>query len=216
MVVTLKFQSSGRVPGNARPAVMQGGSLTVGRGPADDLVLPDPDRVLSKSHCVIEDHNGNVVVVDLSTNGTFLNYSRIPLGRTPTPLNNGDVLSVGSYELAVEISDELPDFGDLIAQPSAQVPASPGVAGLRVPEFRASPPSHAAGASLILTQAASDEILPDLAAGLLAGRIASPSVWSAAVGNVVRLLVSNGLPDGADRLGLFHPGAPVWAEARPL
>ena len=104
MGVTLKFQSSGTVPGNARPVTMQGGSLTVGRGQANDLVLPDPDRTLSKSHFVIEDHNGNVVVVDLSTNGTFLNYSKIPLGRTPTPLNTGDVLALGPYELVVEIS----------------------------------------------------------------------------------------------------------------
>ena len=124
MGVTLKFQSSGTVPGNARPVTMQGGSLTVGRGPANDLVLPDPDRTLSKSHFVIEDHNGNVVVVDLSTNGTFLNYSKIPLGRTPTPLNSGDVLGLGPYELVVEISQ--PGRGDAIAPPAAQDPLSPG------------------------------------------------------------------------------------------
>lgn len=128
MTVTLKFQSSGTVPGNARPVQMQGGSLTVGRGPSNDLVLPDPDRVLSKNHFVIEDHNGNIVIVDLSTNGTFLNYSKIPLGRTPTPLNNGDVLSLGSYELAVEISAEMPDLDDLIAPPTAQGDVSPGIA----------------------------------------------------------------------------------------
>ncbi len=126
MPVTLKFQSSGTMPGNARPIQMQGGSLTVGRGPANDLVLPDPDRTLSKSHCVIEDHNGNIVIVDLSSNGTFLNYSKIPLGRTPTPLNNGDVLALGSYELLVEISDDLPDIDDLIAAPAAQGSVSPG------------------------------------------------------------------------------------------
>ena len=126
MGVTLKFQSSGTVPGNARPVTMQGGSLTVGRGPANDLVLPDPDRTLSKSHFVIEDHNGNVVVVDLSTNGTFLNYSKIPLGRTPTPLNSGDVLGLGPYERVVEISQ--PGRGDAIAPPAAQDPLSPGQA----------------------------------------------------------------------------------------
>lgn len=128
MTVTLKFQSSGTIPGDAQPLVMRGGSLTVGRGPANDLVLPDPDRMLSKNHCVIEDHNGNIVIVDLSTNGTFLNYSRIPLGRTPTPLNNGDVLSVGGYELVVEIRDELADIADLMAQPAAQAPVSHGIA----------------------------------------------------------------------------------------
>ncbi|MCA0872583.1 type VI secretion system-associated FHA domain protein TagH [Seohaeicola saemankumensis] len=129
MPVTLKFQSSGTIPGDARPVPMRGGSLTIGRGPTNDLVLPDPERMLSKNHCVIEDHNGNVVVVDLSTNGTFLNYSKIPLGRTPTPLNNGDILCVGSYELVVDITSDLPDLDDLIAAPAAQGPASHGDAG---------------------------------------------------------------------------------------
>lgn len=111
---------------------MQGGSLTVGRGPANDLVLPDPDRLLSKNHFVIEDHNGNVVIVDLSTNGTFLNYSKIPLGKTPTPLNNGDVLALGSYELVVEISNTVPDMDDLLA-PAPMGSASHGDAS-RAPD----------------------------------------------------------------------------------
>lgn len=119
MAVSLKFQSSGMVPGDGRPVVMQAGSLTVGRGPNNDLVLPDPDRMLSKSHFVIEDHNGRIVIVDFSTNGTFLNYSKVPLGRTPTTLNNGDVLSAGGYELVVEIGQDLPDLDDLI--PTAPV-----------------------------------------------------------------------------------------------
>ncbi|UWQ81432.1 type VI secretion system-associated FHA domain protein TagH (plasmid) [Leisingera sp. S132] len=114
------------MPGDAAPVPMRGPSLTVGRGASCDLVLPDPDQMLSRNHCVIEDHNGNVVVVDLSSNGTFLNYSKIPLGRTPTPLNNGDVLCVGNYELVVEIRDDLADVGDMIAGPAAQGPASHG------------------------------------------------------------------------------------------
>ncbi|MCB4458189.1 type VI secretion system-associated FHA domain protein TagH [Leisingera sp. McT4-56] len=114
------------MPGDAAPVPMRGPSLTVGRGASNDLVLPDPDQMLSRNHCVIEDHNGNVVVVDLSSNGTFLNYSKIPLGRTPTPLNNGDVLCVGNYELVVEIRDDLADVGGMIAAPAAQAPASHG------------------------------------------------------------------------------------------
>ena len=126
MGVRLKFQSSGAIPGDGRPVVMRGGSLTVGRGSANDLVLPDPDKTLSKSHCVIEDHDGNVLVVDLSTNGTFLNYSKIPLGRTPTPLNTGDILSVGPYELLVEIAADAPDPG--LPGPAAQEAVSFGSA----------------------------------------------------------------------------------------
>ncbi|MEX0365891.1 MAG: type VI secretion system-associated FHA domain protein TagH [Ruegeria sp.] len=128
MTVNLKFQSTGVVPGDGRPVAMQGGSLTVGRGPANDLVLPDPDRTLSKNHFVIEDHNGNVVIVDLSTNGTFLNYSKIPLGRTPTPLNNGDVLIAGGYEMVVEIGADLPTFEEMIPQPAQQGGVSHGQA----------------------------------------------------------------------------------------
>jgi type VI secretion system protein ImpI/type VI secretion system protein len=119
MAVTLKFQSSGMVPGSGAPVKMQGGSLTVGRGPANDLTLPDPDRLLSKNHFVIEDHNGKVVIVDFSTNGTFLNYSKVPLGRTPTTLNNGDVLSAGAYELVVEIGQEVPDLDDIFGPSGA-------------------------------------------------------------------------------------------------
>lgn len=126
MTVTLKFQSTGIVPGDGRPVSMQGGSLTVGRGPANDLVLPDPEKTLSKSHFVIEDHNGNVVIVDLSTNGTFLNYSKIALGRTPTPLNNGDVLTAGGYEMIIEIGADLPTFEEMIPQPMQQGGVSPG------------------------------------------------------------------------------------------
>ena len=128
MTVTLKFQSSGTIPGGAQPMPMRGGSLTIGRGPENDMVLPDPDRMLSKNHCVVEDHNGNVLVVDLSTNGTFLNYSKIPLGKIPTPLNNGDILCIGTYELLVEIGGELPDLDDMIAAPAAQAQVSPGMA----------------------------------------------------------------------------------------
>ena len=127
MAVTLKFQNSGAMPGDAAPVPMQGSSLTIGRGASNDLVLPDPDQMLSRNHCAIEDHNGNVVVVDLSANGTFLNYSKIPLGRTPTPLNNGDVLCVGNYELLVEIREAMATAG--IPEPLAAAPASPGVAG---------------------------------------------------------------------------------------
>ncbi len=126
MTVKLKFQSSGMVPGDGRPVQMKGGSLTVGRGPGNDLVLPDPDRMLSKSHFVIEDHNGKIVIVDFSTNGTFLNYSKAPLGRTPTTLNNGDVLSAGGYELVVEIGQELADLDDLMPRKQEQTGLSHG------------------------------------------------------------------------------------------
>ncbi|KUP91558.1 type VI secretion system-associated FHA domain protein TagH [Tritonibacter horizontis] len=126
MGVRLRFQSSGTMPSDAAPLELRGPSLTIGRGGTNDVVLPDPDQLLSRNHCVIEDHGSHVSVVDLSSNGTFLNYSKMPLGPTPTPLHDGDVLMVGSYELAVEITQEggLPD--PLAVDPLAADPLSPG------------------------------------------------------------------------------------------
>lgn len=127
MAVILRFQSTGAIPGKGEPVQMRGPSLTIGRGDENDLALPDPDRMLSKRHCVVEDHNGNVVVVDISTNGTFLNYGKVALGSTPTPLNDGDILSLGPYELLVEItSDKSRDPMADIADPLAEGPVSPG------------------------------------------------------------------------------------------
>lgn len=127
MTITLRFQSTGSIPGKGDPITMNGASLTIGRGNENDLVLPDPNRELSKRHCAIEDHNGNVIVVDFSTNGTFLNYGKLALGSTPTPLNDGDILSIGPYEILVSIASHSED--DLIAAPVADAPISHGIAG---------------------------------------------------------------------------------------
>ncbi|MDV7143095.1 type VI secretion system-associated FHA domain protein TagH [Tropicimonas sp. TH_r6] len=124
MSVMVHFQSSGAIPGDGRPVPMVGSSMTIGRGPGNDLVLPDPERVVSSHHCAIEDQNGNVVVIDLSTNGTFLNYGKIPLGKVPTPLNDGDILSIGNYELAVRISAAAAP-GPQILDPAGQQAVAP-------------------------------------------------------------------------------------------
>jgi type VI secretion system protein ImpI/type VI secretion system protein len=107
MAVTVHFQSTGMVPGDGRPVRMVGGSMTIGRSPDNDLVLPDPEKSVSKRHCAIETSHGVVTAVDMSTNGTFLNYAKVPVGEVPAPLNNGDVLTIGPYELLVEITEDI-------------------------------------------------------------------------------------------------------------
>lgn len=126
MPVTLRFQSTGAVPGDGAPIVMRGPSLTIGRGQENDIVLPDPDRLISKNHCAIEDQGGNVIVIDFSTNGTFLNYGKVPLGRVPTPLNDGDVLSMGGYELVVAITSGVAAPSPLDLGPMDDAPVSHG------------------------------------------------------------------------------------------
>ena len=131
MKITLHFQSTGTVPGNGQPHRMLGNSISVGRSDANDLVLPDPDKIVSGSHCSIENQSDNVMVIDLSTNGTFLNYGKLALGNTPTPLNDGDILSIGSYELLVDIktSHSLASVKDIVA-PVEAAPISHGNAAM--------------------------------------------------------------------------------------
>lgn len=126
MPVTLRFQSTGVVPGNAQPIVMQGGSLTIGRSDENDVVLPDPDRLISKRHCAIEEVGGQVSVIDFSSNGTFLNYGKTPLGPVPSPLNDGDILTMGPYEFLVEVMSPRPL--EAIPAPLEDRPVSDGKA----------------------------------------------------------------------------------------
>jgi type VI secretion system protein len=131
MQVTLSFQSSGTIPGDGRPVRMVGASMTIGRSADNDLMLADPSKMVSKRHCVLQNMGGDVTVVDYSSNGTFLNYEAARLGPTPTPLKDGDILIVGSYELSVSITAAvgtgqidglaLPPQMDRLADPLADV-----------------------------------------------------------------------------------------------
>ncbi len=83
------------------------GAISLGRADGNDVVLPDPDRTISSRHCIIEERGNDYVVMDISTNGTFLNYMPQPLGPTPSPLNHGDTIVIGGFEFRVEISAAL-------------------------------------------------------------------------------------------------------------
>jgi type VI secretion system protein len=80
----------------------RGGSI--GRGPDNTWVLPDPERILSSCHCEFVFESGRYHLIDLSTNGTFINSSPEPLGKgTRAQLEHGDVLEIGDYSFSVEI-----------------------------------------------------------------------------------------------------------------
>jgi hypothetical protein len=73
--------------------------LTVGRGGQNDLVL-DGDEFASARHARIEVRGDGVWVQDLeSTNGTYVNGSRVAGAQR---LDAGDVLRVGETDLLVE------------------------------------------------------------------------------------------------------------------
>lgn len=76
--------------------------LTIGRGADNDLVLPDPQRHLSKTHCVISFDGSAAKVTDTSTNGVFLdnNAERLPRN-VPVPISEGSILRFGGYQISV-------------------------------------------------------------------------------------------------------------------
>lgn len=117
-----------------------GGDIAIGRGLDCDWMLQDPERVLSKRHCVLEFRGGRWQVRDLSTNGTFVNHAQAPVGRDlVASLSDGDRLRLGTYEIEVRISAAAsmgrasPDpFADPFAPPAAPAP-TPGFANLPLP-----------------------------------------------------------------------------------
>lgn len=83
------------------------GRLTIGRGPDNDWVLHDQERVLSKNHCLVEFKGGVYLVIDSSTNGVFLNDGGDPIGRGNTAiLHDGDRLRLGDFLIGVRFVED--------------------------------------------------------------------------------------------------------------
>jgi type VI secretion system protein len=92
---------------------------TIGRSTDNAWILPDPDRYLSGKHIRIDFRAGSYVLVDTSSNGTYVNGSQVPLGKYHDyVLKDGDYLRLGEYELLVTIdksNDFPPDEAAIVA-----------------------------------------------------------------------------------------------------
>ena len=100
-----------RCPDSVPPQTRKvtGGELSIGRGNENDWVLPDPDRVLSKRHCVVAFRQGGWQVADVSSNGTYINRDAEPIGPGRVQdLRDGDRLRLGSYEMELSIEEAAP------------------------------------------------------------------------------------------------------------
>ena len=84
-----------------------GGELRIGRGPDNDWIMADPERLLSKRHCVVAFRNGGWAIADLSTNGTYLNRDAEPIGNQQLrDLRDGDRIRLGAYEIEARIAED--------------------------------------------------------------------------------------------------------------
>ncbi len=100
---------------------------TIGRGTDNAWILPDPERYLSGKHVRIDFRSGTYVLVDTSSNGTYINGSQVPLGKYHDyVLKDGDYVRLGEYELLVSVdkgTDFAPDADAVVAY-DGQSPSS--------------------------------------------------------------------------------------------
>lgn len=93
-----------------------GGSI--GRSSLCTVILPDNDRFISSSHCLIHIYGGTYYISDVSTNGTFVNGLRIAKNQ-PISIHDGDSIALGRYEmlLCFEMSSQGQDIAaDILTQ----------------------------------------------------------------------------------------------------
>jgi hypothetical protein len=72
--------------------------LQIGRGRDNNIVLPDPQKGVSRVHAELRYENGHYVIVDLqSQNGTWINGRRVDRSELPY----GAELAIGDYRLTL-------------------------------------------------------------------------------------------------------------------
>jgi type VI secretion system FHA domain protein len=106
MTSTLKLTvvSYGGEPRQGMSKRFDASRATVGRGADNDWTLPDPEKHLSSHHCIIERRDNRYVIIDVSTNGVFLNGSEYALGNGSfADVADGDLILIGDYQLQAEI-----------------------------------------------------------------------------------------------------------------
>jgi predicted component of type VI protein secretion system len=74
---------------------------TIGRSPESTLLLPDPDRIISRIHAVIAHREGRFVIRDQGTTVALLVNGQAPGRGQDHPLAQGDVLKIASYAMQV-------------------------------------------------------------------------------------------------------------------
>jgi type VI secretion system protein len=130
MSLLLKIISLKGQPFNAgTEAVFDRHGGTIGRADENTLVLPDPEKFVSRRHASISFENGHYLIRDSSLSGTYIDDQEPPLNDGTQTLIDGMRLRIGEYEILVSITPEQQpdDFAlapDLFASPFEAVPAA--------------------------------------------------------------------------------------------
>lgn len=99
-----------------------GGSI--GRKADRTMVLDDPDKIVSGQHAEIHYANGQFLIRDTSSNGTYLVNARQNLSHAQSVLQSNEILRIGEYEISIEILADLSN-GQLIDRSAGSGRAGP-------------------------------------------------------------------------------------------
>ena len=133
-MIVLRVLSYNGTPADGPSAQFDELGGTIGRADNNQLVLPDPERTISRLHARVVFRAGAYAVVDNGSNPISVNGAVVGAGREQV-LNPGDELQIGGYLLAAEAAgapksdDPFADlFGDApmgLAAPAAPKPPVP-------------------------------------------------------------------------------------------
>lgn len=100
--MTLTITNNLSTPGLQNPVTMDQGRWTIGRSANNDWVLPDPRKVISRHHCVIEEQDGEYLLLDISNNGVSIGDVNRLIGQGNSyVLRQDDLILIGDYSIAV-------------------------------------------------------------------------------------------------------------------
>jgi len=107
LISIIEFPENCAVSESSKTFGEQGG--TIGRSVDNYWVLSDPDCFLSSRHSEIEFEGGHYILTDISTNGTFLNGSREPMGKgNKVQLQDGDEIELSDYKFSIKLLQSNP------------------------------------------------------------------------------------------------------------
>ena len=108
-MITLMITNNISTPGLKNPVTMDGGRLTIGRASDNGWVLPDPRKVISRHHCVIEEDHGQYRLLDMSNNGVFIGDVNRSVGQGNSyVLCQDDLILIGDYNISVALKPTSP------------------------------------------------------------------------------------------------------------
>ncbi|MEN9628905.1 MAG: type secretion system-associated domain protein TagH [Pseudomonadota bacterium] len=207
---------------------------TIGRADGNLMVLPDPERTISRVHAKVVYRKGGYAIEDRGSNPILVNGNVVGHGKE-WPLAPGDVVLIGGYELGVRASgapvasddpfaDVYADAGGAnitapVSQP-AFATAPPPFPAPAAPRRAAAPPAPPMSAAPIPSDW--DPLAPDTFAGRASslaperdpGSLMGPGAPDESIDDLFGLgdkaaKPGPGWPDDDDFLGVFDPSGPA-------